>query len=70
MKSYGKWCSTCYHEGCCDGLPYCGGSKWRPAYAECEHCGSVRHVDDLDDDGLCYECAEERAREEDKGGAE
>lgn len=32
-------CSTCAHEGCCDGLPNCGGSCWQNAMSECPGCG-------------------------------
>lgn len=24
-------CRTCAHDGCCDDLPYCGGSRWTRA---------------------------------------
>jgi hypothetical protein len=24
-------CRTCAHNGCCDDLPYCGGSRWTRA---------------------------------------
>ena len=32
-------CATCAHNGCCDGLPNCGGSCWTSAFAECPQCG-------------------------------
>jgi hypothetical protein len=33
-------CATCAYEGCCDGLPNCGGSCWKSAFSECDNCGA------------------------------
>ena len=54
-------CGDCIHYGCCDGLPYCGGSAWAPAYGECAQCGGRVHLDDVEwetEDGKHYFCSE------------
>ena len=33
-------CATCAYDGCCDGLPNCGGSCWVSAFSECDQCGA------------------------------
>ena len=33
-----RTCSTCIHDGCCIGLPHCGGSCWAPAFGPCAEC--------------------------------
>lgn len=35
-----RTCSTCAHDGQCDGLPNCGGSCWVSAFSKCENCGA------------------------------
>lgn len=54
-------CAECYHDGCCEGLPYCGGRSFKPSHEKCVVCGEYRHVDDLVD-GLCEKCSEDHAR--------
>lgn len=49
-------CATCAHDGCCEGLPHCGGRYWSPVEEE-------EADDEITDDGLCEECAERRAEE-------
>lgn len=63
----GSYCNSCFHNGCCEGLPYCNGSHYRPAYMACSECGKKTHVLDLDDNGRCYDCADTA---EDEGGEE
>lgn len=58
-----RLCKDCYHDGCCEGLPYCGGTYFQRA-VECKVCGKVVLDGDVDDDGLCADCAEEKGDEE------
>ena len=61
---------TCVHNGCCDGLPYCGGSAWVNAYVQCAGCGREMHYEnavELNGRDYCEDCAanvEEEAEEE------
>ena len=53
-------CDTCIHDGCCDGLPYCGGLRWVDAYVDCAQCGhSILREDaeffDKDENVFCSE---------------
>lgn len=59
-----RLCRDCYHDGCCEGLPYCGGTYFLSARVECEGCGKVVLREDVDEDGLCADCAEEKGDEE------
>lgn len=52
-------CRGCVHDGCCDGLPYCGGSCYQSAYEDCERCGKTCYWEDLNPEGLCEDCAED-----------
>lgn len=57
-----RTCSSCIYDGCCEGLPYCGGSSWSPAYGECAQCGGTVRLDDVEwetEDGEHYFCSEE-----------
>lgn len=58
-----RTCSTCIHDGQCDGLPNCGGSCWQNAYGECANCGARVHLEEaFEDCGEIYcskECMEE-----------
>ena len=70
-------CRDCIYYGCCDDLPYCGGSRWKSAYAECDQCGREMLREDAitDADGhafCCEECAAawEDENAEDEGGEE
>lgn len=61
MGRNGHGCGDCIHNGCCDGLPHCGGSAWAPAYGECEQCGGRVHLDDVEyetEDGKHIFCSE------------
>lgn len=54
-------CATCAHDGCCEGLPHCGGTYWDPAFGECAQCGREVLLEDAefaDDDGHIF-CSEE-----------
>ena len=58
-------CTTCMHDGQCDGLHRCGGKYWQSRFAKCAVCGEWINLDnddwDEDDDGgYCHEacCAE------------
>lgn len=31
-----RLCRDCYHDGCCEGLPYCGGTYFLSARVECD----------------------------------
>lgn len=56
-----RTCSTCAHDGCCDGLPNCGGCRWKPAYGECAECGALVLLVDVefeDEDGRIF-CSED-----------
>ena len=44
-------CGTCAYDGCCDGLPYCGGSRWVDAYGECAQCGCRVLREDVEYEG-------------------
>lgn len=68
-KTMRHTCSTCAHDGCCDGLPRCGGSCWVSAFSKCDRCG-CEFRDDGDwqsDDGehsfCCEECLNEWCEE-------
>ena len=53
-------CATCVHDGCCDGLPNCGGTCWQNAYGECAQCGNPVRLDDVEwqsEDGSIF-CSE------------
>ena len=51
---YGE-CRTCEHDGCCEGLPHCGGKYWVSAWdddeeeEESEEEGEEGDGDDRDD---------------------
>ena len=68
-------CRDCIHDGCCDGLPYCGGLRWESAYTECDQCGREFPREDAITDVAghafcCDECAVawEADNEEEEGG--
>ena len=66
MAMIRQGCGDCIHYGCCDGLPFCGGTAWRPAYGECDHCGGRVHLDDVEwqtDDGKYIFCSEKCLRQ-------
>lgn len=56
-----RTCSTCIHDGCCEGLPHCGGSCWQNAYGECANCGKQVHLEMAHEDGDDIFCSEECA---------
>lgn len=56
-----RTCSTCIHDGQCDGLPNCGGSCWQNAYGECAQCGEPVHFELAYEDGDEIFCSEECA---------
>lgn len=56
-----RTCSTCIHDGCCEGLPHCGGTCWRSAYGECAQCGEPVHLEMAYEDGGEIFCSEECA---------
>lgn len=58
-----RTCSTCIHDGCCEGLPHCGGSCWQNAYGECANCGKQVHLEMAHEDGDEIFCSEECAIE-------
>lgn len=58
-----RTCSTCIHDGQCDGLPNCGGSCWQNAYVECAQCGNQVHLELAYDDGGGIFCSEECAEQ-------
>ena len=61
MSRRGHGCGDCIHNGCCDELPYCGGSAWSPAYGECEQCGGRVSLEDCEwqtEDGEHIFCSE------------
>lgn len=39
MSRRTRTCATCAYDGCCDGLPRCGGIYWVNAFRECDNCG-------------------------------
>lgn len=56
-----RTCSTCIHDGQCDGLPHCGGGSWSDAFTDCTQCGRRFRYEDSDwenDDGQLF-CSEE-----------
>ena len=65
MSRYGSWCSECVHNGCCEGLHYCGGRYFTSAIVECAKCGhsyngmEVEMIELENGDRLCPDCAEE-----------
>ena len=56
-----RTCLTCIHDGCCEGLPHCGGTRWQNAYGECANCGARVPLEMAHEDGdeifCCEECA-------------
>lgn len=61
MSRNSHGCGDCIHDGCCEGLPHCGGGSWAPAYGECEQCGARVHLDDVEyetEDGKHIFCSE------------
>ena len=59
MRKHG--CHDCIHDGCCEGLPRCGGTYWSPAYGECEQCGGTVRLYDVEwktEDGEHIFCSE------------
>lgn len=61
MSRHAHGCGDCIHDGCCVGLPHCGGSAWAPAYGECEQCGARVHLEDVEyetEDGKHIFCSE------------
>lgn len=60
-----RLCRDCIHDGCCDGLPYCGGTKWKPARVQCEKCGEWFWYDEIGADNLCEDCFAAKEEEED-----
>lgn len=55
-----RTCSTCIHDGCCIGLPHCGGSCWAPAFGPCAECDRAVPLDDVEwqsEDGHIF-CSE------------
>ena len=58
-------CEDCIHDGCCDGLPRCGGVYFQSRWVICECCGDTVTVDDCEvmDNGdvVCNECIESGA---------
>ena len=68
MRTNRCTCATCAYDGCCDGLPHCGGRHWVDAFTECAQCGErFRDVGDWrSEDGrkFCSEkCLEEWKRD-------
>ena len=63
-----KKCYECYHDGCCEGLPYCNGRSFVPRYADCDGCGDRVDVDELEEFNgrmLCGKCQDEFVTGED-----
>ena len=56
-----RTCSTCIHDGCCDGLPHCGGTCWQNAYGECANCGARVHLEMAYEDGDKIFCSDKCA---------
>lgn len=54
-------CANCAHDGCCEGLPHCGGTCWAPAFGECDQCGRQVLLEDVEwesEDGKHIFCSE------------
>ena len=62
----GRGCGDCIHDGCCDGLPSCGGLYWRSKWGECAQCGGRVLLEDCEwrsEDGEHIFCSEKCLRE-------
>lgn len=73
-QTHGRSCRDCVHDGCCDGLPHCGGSCFNSRWVECDRCGNeydggyMEEVEDEDGTTLllcesCYSDWEEEQKE-------